>query len=126
MERLTESRGDRAWKLFHIGWYINLILVIVVLLFAAWYFADAQGEAEETEASRSIIMMCTMMIVASLLLMGAGVSRYEARLEGQHLELKLAIKETGAQIEELRREERKGKSRSDAGGDWLRHSGGGA
>jgi len=105
MERLTENRGGRAWKLFHISWYINLILVLVVLLFAAKYMFDAQLGEEGSEATRNVVMMSAMVIVASLLLMGAGVSRYQARLEGQHLELKLAIKHIEAQVEELKKEE---------------------
>ena len=115
MERLTESRGGRAWKLFRIGWYINLILVVVVLLFAAKYLFDAQLGEEGSEATRSTVMMGTMMIVACLFLMGAGISRYQARLEGQHLEIKLAIKQVEAQVEELKEEETC-KSLSEASG----------
>ena len=103
MERLTEHRGARTWRLFHIGWYINLALVIFVLLASAYYLIAA--EASEGAASlNNTVMMGTMLVVATILLMGAGVSRYEARLEGQHLELKLALKEVMAEIEELKKD----------------------
>lgn len=100
MERLTENRGARTWKLFHIGWYINLALVIVVLLAAAYYLIAAQGE-EPTNALNHTIMMGAMLIIATVLLMGAGISRYEARLEGQHLELKLTLKKLSDDLEKL-------------------------
>ena len=45
-----------------------------------------------------------MLIVANLLLMGGGVSRYKARLEGQRLELKLAIKGLATAVDENRKQ----------------------
>ena len=103
MERLTEDRGSRTWRLFRIGWYFNVALVIVALLFSAYYFIGAQvGDSLET--TRNVTMMATMLVVASILLMGAGISRYEARLEGQHLEIKLAIKQLEAELEEFKAE----------------------
>lgn len=105
MERLTERRGGRTWRLFRVGWYFNLVLVVGFLLLAAHFLIDAQVGAGGSEETRNIILMVTMLIVASVLLMGAGVSRYEARLEGQHLELKLAIKRLEAEVEEFKKRE---------------------
>lgn len=101
MERLTEIRGDRTWKLFHVSWYVNLVLVILVLLFSLYYLGEAWA-GNPNDADRNTTMMATMLIIATVLLMGAGISRYSARLEGQHLELKLAIKEVERQVEELK------------------------
>ena len=101
MERLTKHGGARTWRLFRIGWYINLALVIFVLLVSAYYLFAA--ESSEPEASvDNTVMMGAMLIVATILLMGAGISRYEARLEGQHLELKLALNKVIAEIEALK------------------------
>jgi len=106
VERLTESGGTHTWKLFRIGWYINIVLVTFFFLLAASFLINAQFGEKGVEATHNIIMMVTMMIVASLLLLGAGISRYEARLEGQHLEIKLTLKQLDAQIEGLKKEVR--------------------
>ena len=103
MERLTEHRGARTWRLFHIGWYINLALVIFVLLVSAYYLVAAEG-SEGTVSLNNTVMMGAMLVVATILLLGAGLSRYEARLEGQHLELKLALKKVMTEIEELKKD----------------------
>ena len=102
MERLTEHRGARTWKLFHISWYINLALVILVLLASAYFLVAAEGGDPDSSLNNTI-MMGSMLIVATVLLMGAGISRYEARLEGQHLELKLELKKISAEIEKLKK-----------------------
>ena len=101
MQRLTEERGGRTWRLFHIGWYVNIVLVILVLLIALWYLGDAWA-GEPADADRDTTMMAAMLVIASVLLMGAGVSRYEARLEGQHLEIKLAINKLIAELDQVR------------------------
>ncbi|MBN2307841.1 MAG: hypothetical protein JXR94_02655 [Candidatus Hydrogenedentes bacterium] len=93
MERLTEERGDRTWRLFHIGWYVNLLAFLGVLAWAFWLVLQigmARAEEQPVQVS-DMIMMMGLFIIAAVLLMGAGISRYQARLEGQHLELKLAI-----------------------------------
>lgn len=101
MERLTEARGDRTWKLFRLSWYMNVILVGIVLLMALNYFSLA-GAGKPAYAERHITMMGAMLVIACVFLIGAGISRYQARLEGQHLELKLAINKLTAEVEALR------------------------
>lgn len=81
MERLTQERNDRTYKLFHLGWYLNTIIVVALLVMAAWQWGDG--------ADRAIPM--SLLVIATVLLSGAGVSRYQSRLEGQHLELKIAM-----------------------------------
>jgi ACR3 family arsenite efflux pump ArsB len=102
MERLTVDRGERTWKLYHLSWYINILLVILVLAFALHFYVDMLvGASSPNDATRDAIMMSIMLFVAIVLLLGAGISRYQARLEGQHLEIKLAIKELSDRIDSL-------------------------
>lgn len=88
MERLTEERGHRTWRFFRLFWYINLVIVILVLLLAGLVYYT------ETELST----VASLLVLAAVLLLGGGISRYQARLEGQHLELKLIAKKM---LEEL-------------------------
>jgi hypothetical protein len=89
MERLTEKRGARSWFLYHLSWYLNLLLFLAAVFAATYYFIQLNlGSAER---ARDTVMMMGFLILAAILLMGAGISRYQARLEGQHLELKKAI-----------------------------------
>ena len=101
VERLTEDRGDRTWKLFHVSWYVNLSLVILALLATVFYLSLVWSEAPNE--LWNVSMMSTTLVIATVLLAGAGISRYQARLEGQHLELKLTIGRLAAQVEELRK-----------------------
>jgi NADH:ubiquinone oxidoreductase subunit H len=101
MERLTEERGQRTWRLFHIGWYFNIALVVIVLL-CALYFLGQAWAGEPSQSLKNTVMMAAMLIIAAVLLMGAGVSRYQARVEGQHLELKLAIKQIMAKLDTMK------------------------
>jgi len=98
MDRLTEERSDRTWKLFRFSWYLNLVLVLLVLALALNYFSLA-GAGDPQKAEKNTTMMAAMLVIAAVFLVGAGVSRYQARLEGQHLELKLAIKKLAADHE---------------------------
>ena len=95
MERLTQERGDRTWKLYHIGWYVNLVAFLAVLAMAFWFcYSLSSGWSEEgIEQVSDVVIMMGLVVVATVLLMGAGISRYQARLEGQHLELKLKLNE---------------------------------
>ena len=101
MERLTEERGERTWRLFHFVWYVNLAAVAAALGGAIYMFKRVlETSASSPEADATLMM--GFLVVASVLLMGAGISRYQARLEGQHLELKLAISKLTSTVEALR------------------------
>ncbi|MCX5770336.1 MAG: hypothetical protein NTZ09_08705 [Candidatus Hydrogenedentes bacterium] len=104
MERLTVSRGERTWKLYHLSWYINILIVLLLLTLALHFYIELLlGVGSPAEGAWNATMMSIMVFVAIVLLLGAGISRYQARLEGQHLELKLAIKEIGERIESLKK-----------------------
>ena len=105
MERLTEERGERTWKLFHIGWYINILAFLGVLAWAFWILRGmmAGHTVEDTTKLMDMVLMMGLVVIAAVLLMGAGISRYQARLEGQHLELKLAVKRLDETVGSLKR-----------------------
>lgn len=100
MERLTPERGERTWRLFHIGWYVNFAAFLGVLALALWFLWQVVS-GQTNDAHRDLIVMMGFAVMAPMLLIGAGISRYQARLEGQHLELKLAINKTNAALEKL-------------------------
>jgi len=89
MERLTDKRGARSWFLFHLSWYLNLALFLIAVGFAAYYFIQLRGGS--ANQTHDTVMMMSCLILGAILLLGAGISRYQARVEGQHLELKNAI-----------------------------------
>ncbi len=104
MERLTEERGERTWRLFRFGWYVNLASFIAALLGALWFLKQVLSGAAEnppSEGATDIMLMTGLFVVAVVLLLGAGISRYQARLEGQHLELKLALNELRTKLDTL-------------------------
>jgi len=96
MERLTDKRGARSWFLYHLGWYLNLLLFLAAIVAALYFFVRIMtgSEAELYDA----VMMMSFVILGAILLMGAGLSRYQARLEGQHLELKKTIVALGERL----------------------------
>ena len=107
MERLTQERGDRTWKLHHIAWYFNLLAFAVVLFWALQHtvsfivaYHSAPGDAQLIV---DLVIAAGLMVAALILLMGAGISRYQARTEGQHLELKLAINRLHDELGSLKR-----------------------
>ena len=103
MERLTVSRGERTWKLYHLSWYLNILLVVLLLALALHFYVEmVWGVGNPAQGIHNATMMAVMLVVACLLLLGAGLSRYQARLEGQHLELKLAIKEITDRLDALK------------------------
>ncbi len=91
MERLTQERITRTDRWYHAGWYLNITIVVGVLLVAAafWIIRD-----EFTSA-------LVLLVLAAVLLGGAGAARHQARLESQHLELKLAIDRLTREVETL-------------------------
>ena len=104
MERLTVSRGERTWKLYHLSWYLNISIVVFLLALALHFYIElVLGVGSPAEGMFNATMMTIMLLAASVLLLGAGLSRYQARLEGQHLELKLAIKEISDRIDSLKK-----------------------
>jgi hypothetical protein len=100
MERLTEKRGARSWFLYHLGWYINLLIALATFSAALYYliglFTTTPSDVQE------IVLMMSFFVLTAILLMGAGISRYQARTEGQHLELKQTIVRLETEIAELR------------------------
>jgi hypothetical protein len=72
-----------------------------VLAWAFWILwqMTAGHTVEDTDKLMDMMVMMGLVVIASVLLMGAGISRYQARLEGQHLELKMAIKKINAALD---------------------------
>ena len=101
MERLTRERARRTWRLFKIGWYANLGLFLLWLILSGMFFYKMWfGLTDHYDTATT--MMMAFFILACLMLLGAGISRYQARLESQHLELRLAIRRISDEIEKLR------------------------
>lgn len=103
MERLTDRRGARSWFLFHLGWYLNLLLFLSAMVAALYFFVRVMNGSESD--LHDAVMMMAFVILAAILLLGAGISRYQARLEGQHLELKKTILVMGQRLSALESEE---------------------
>ena len=104
MDMLSQERREKAYKLFRIFWYINLACVIAAVWGALFFVrlvlavpAEDVGDLFEVITNTSIIL--GLAIIACVLLMGAGISRYQSRLEGQHLELKQAINKVLAAVQ---------------------------
>ena len=105
MERLTPERGERTWKLYRLSWYVTLLCFLVVIcgaLFFMYLLVSGASDASETATFDSLVMV-GLFLAAGLILIGAAITRYQARLEGQHLELKLAINRLNDAIEALRK-----------------------
>jgi hypothetical protein len=103
MERLTEDRNAVTWRLFQLGWYANIALAVLSFLAVGYFFVNMwHGYIEDIQLGWGMLM--AFLVLALVLLMGAGITRYQARLEGQHLELKLAIREAHAEVRALRQE----------------------
>ncbi len=101
MERLTQERGDRTWLLFRISWYVNIGLV-VTSLFLALYFFSLMWKGHTNNFAAATSFMMGFVVMASVLLMGAGICRFQARLEGQNLEIKLAVRKVSDELELLK------------------------
>ena len=100
-ERLTQERSDRTWLLFRVSWYLNIALVVTSLFLALFFFSKVwKGEAGNIAAGTAIFT--GFVVIACILLMGAGICRFQARLEGQNLEIKLAIRDLGEELDEVR------------------------
>ncbi len=109
MERLTPQRAKRTWRLFHISWYINLVCFGIVLACVGYFFGDMNNYS----AARGLATMDAVYlivdveyilglgIIACIFLLGAGISRYQARVEGQHFELKQTLNHILERLEEL-------------------------
>ncbi len=100
-ERLTENRSERTWRLYRMSWYVTVALSVISLLLALFFFSRMWHGYASNIAAGSTIMMA-FVVIACLLLMGAGLSRFQARLEGQHLEIKLTLNRLSDQLERLR------------------------
>ncbi len=106
MERLTDKRGARSWFLYHLGWYLNLLLFLAAIVVALYFFVRIMSSGSGTDLYDTVMMM-SFAILGAILLMGAGLSRYQARLEGQHLELKRAIVALGQRLSALESDQEK-------------------
>lgn len=102
VERLTPERSARTWKLFQISWYANLALAILSL-FLALFFFSRMWHGYATNIAAGTAMMMAFVVIACVLLMGAGISRYQARLESQHLELRVAIGRLQERLDTLKK-----------------------
>ncbi|MBI4559442.1 MAG: hypothetical protein HY706_17785 [Candidatus Hydrogenedentes bacterium] len=100
METLTENQFKKTRASFRRGWYLNIALVTFFLLLGSYFFAEYRAGEPEAAMANLAFSMATA-IIASVLLMGAGISRCQARLEGQHLELKIALEEVSEQLDAL-------------------------
>lgn len=100
-ERLTHERGERTWQLFRVSWYVSVALAVVSLVLALFFFSRMwHGYASNIAAGSSIMM--GFVVIACQLLMGAGICRYQARLEGQNLEIKMAIGKVTEELNDLK------------------------
>ncbi len=107
MERLTPERGERTWRLYRMAWYVTLLCFIAVMLggmFFMYMLLSGASDASDTATFDSLVMV-GLFLGGGLILIGAGVTRYQARLEGQHLELKIAINRLQDAVENLRKKE---------------------
>jgi len=94
MERLTVETEKRNWRLYRIGWYVNFFLAVAAIVaagFAAEKMFRIDIEAEPVFYLIQLVLVIGLALAALILLLGAGLSRYQARLEGQHLEIKTTI-----------------------------------
>ncbi len=93
-EYLTAERVAKAWLLFRIAWCVNMACVAVAVTGGMWFVSMlmvSDPEAPEVQLMTDIATMMGFFIIAAILLMGAGLTRYHARVEAEHLELKLAV-----------------------------------
>lgn len=105
MERLTQEKEARTYRIYKMQWYANLALFIFCLfLSASLFWRMWQGGYEANGYGVPTTIMMSFLVLACLLLMGAGISRYQARLEGQHLEIKLAIRQVSKELDSVRAE----------------------
>ena len=105
MDNLSDESHKSSWMMFRIGWYVNIVLFIIVLLVSAYYLSLVLEVGVDDGGTRTT-MMIGMLVIACVLLMGAGISRYEAMSLSQHVEIKQAVEEVQRELQELK----KGKS----------------
>ncbi len=103
MERLTPERGERTRRLFRIGWYVNFLCFLLAMIDALFFMhqvlSGVSEESGQTAVLTDITAMTGLMVIAFILLMGAGITRYQARLESQNLEIKMAINDLRDQLD---------------------------
>lgn len=94
MEYLTAERIAKATRLSRIEWCVNMACVAVAVTGGMWFVSMlmvGDPEAPEVQLMTDLAAMMGFFIIAAILLMGAGLTRYHARVEAHHLELKLAV-----------------------------------
>jgi hypothetical protein len=103
MERLTPERGEHTRRLFRIGWYVNFLCFLLAMVGALFFMhqvlSGVSEESGQTAVLNDITAMTGLMVIAFILLMGAGITRYQARLESQNLEIKMAINDLRDQLD---------------------------
>lgn len=97
MERLTEDRGERTYQWYRRTWYVNFSVSVVLVLIAGYVWAsEATGASSMTDA-------LIIFAVAAVMFIGSSITRYQSRLEGQHLELKLTLNKVLRELESQRK-----------------------
>lgn len=94
IEYLTAERIAKATRLSRIAWCVNMACVAAAVTGGMWFVSMlmvSDPEAPEVQLMTDIATMMGFFIIAAILLMGAGLTRYHARVETHHLELKLAV-----------------------------------
>ena len=104
MENLSEDGTKSAWMLFRLAWYVNIILFVLVMLVAAYYMTLVLEVKADDGATRTT-MMIGMLVIACVLLMGAGISRYEAMSLSQHAEIKAAVDDLRKELVDVKKKQ---------------------
>jgi len=102
METSIEREQKNSWWLFRLAWYLNVLLVVGLLLAAAWFLSETVN-GDPGERGPNITMMMGMMTLASVLLLGAGISRYQFMTQNQHHELKVTLDEFKSELAEIKK-----------------------
>jgi len=102
METSIEKDHRSSWWLFRIAWYVNVLLVVGLMLAAAWFLSETVN-GEPDERGPNVTMMMGMMTLASVLLLGAGISRYQFMTQTQHYELKTTLDTFKAELAEIKK-----------------------
>jgi hypothetical protein len=94
MERLTEERGERTYKLYRYSWYVNIGVAIFFLVMAGYVWAaDPDGKYTDALGFFALGLICFI---------GSSMSRYQSRLEGQHVELKVTMNRILRELDDIK------------------------
>lgn len=119
MEYLTAERVAKVTRLSRIEWCVNMACVAAAVTGGMWFVSMLMVGDPETPEVQLVTDLGAMMgffIIAAILLMGAGITRYHARVEAHHLELKLAVLRVEARVVALEERLEGGGAASRPGG----------